>query len=767
MPRKRAFFLVFVWIVTLAAPAMAKDPYLVRLPLKGLPMLERLHDAGIEILTLARDGHIDVVADDKQLAVLQSLGHPISIIGTPEMASANAMLDDSLGQYHTYGELEDELDSLVVNYPLITKLEVIGTSIEGRDISVLKISDNPLIDEPEAEVLIMGCHHARELMSVEIPFKFAEYLLANYGIDPTVTNLIDNREIYIAPMINPDGHVYVENNHAGAWWTWWRKNRRDNGDGSFGVDLNRNYGYNWGVDNVGSSPFGSNDLYRGSGPFSEPETQAVRDFCESRDFSVAFSYHSYGELLLLPWGYDFTYTPDHEVYVTLGDSLASQNGYFVGNPAMGAIYLTNGGSDDWGYGEQVTKNKIFSYTPEVNTSAQGGFGPPETLIQPTFDLLLPMNMSLVQYADNPYSVVGPYRPTMNPVDNSWNPNYVLSWSDNDPNDPNPVVSYDVIEYKNYHTTIDSANALSGLWEYNGFTVSGMRAQEGSGSYFSGAANNDSRHITTSTFYSVSAETDTFTSWFWYDIEMNWDYAYVEVSTDGGLIWTSLAGNLTTTSNPNGNNTGHGITGSSGGWTQGFFALTAYLGQDVRLRLNYVTDASVLGEGIYADLLTPVPTYDMATIVGDDLTGTTSLFMSPSMTGTYTYLVRAQDAEGHMSKWSNSEKTIVSTVTAAGTVVPQTRLGANYPNPFNPMTRIPYAIGSSETATGPVQVTLIIYDVNGRRVTTLADETKTAGVYEATWRGIDDQGNVMSTGVYFARLTVSGESAFVRKLVLLK
>ncbi len=106
----------------------------------------------------------------------------------------------------------------------------------------------------------MGNHHARELMSVDVPLKFAEYLLTNYGIIPEVTDMVDSREIYIAPMINPDGHVYVEQNHTGDSDYWWRKNRRDNLDSSFGVDLNRNYGYQWGFDDVGSSP-GSEQHY--------------------------------------------------------------------------------------------------------------------------------------------------------------------------------------------------------------------------------------------------------------------------------------------------------------------------------------------------------------------------------------------------------------------------------------------------------------------------------------------------------------------------
>ena len=218
-------------------------PYIVRVPYKGRAVLKALVDQNIDILSLGRDGYFDVAADAQELEFLRTLGVPISVIRTPDMVSMAAQLDDSLGLYHTYGEMESTLTALETAYPGLAKLDVMGTSIEGRNIYVLEISDNVLVSEDEPEVLIMGNHHAREIMSVEIPLKFAEYLLENYGVDPTVTEMIDNREIYIAPMINPDGHVYVQQNHSGSSDYWWRKNRRDNGDGSFGVDLNRNYSY--------------------------------------------------------------------------------------------------------------------------------------------------------------------------------------------------------------------------------------------------------------------------------------------------------------------------------------------------------------------------------------------------------------------------------------------------------------------------------------------------------------------------------------------
>ncbi|UCG52452.1 MAG: immune inhibitor A [Candidatus Latescibacterota bacterium] len=773
MPTRRRLPVVltlFVFVtISLAGLLYAADgdEYLVRIPLKSPNVYKSLVERDIEVLAFNRDGLVDVLANSKQLDYLLTLVFPISVMHTPDMMPVAAELDDSLGMYHTYGEMESVLTDLETNYPDLADLDVMGTSLETRNIYVLKISDNVLLSEGEPEVLIMGCHHAREIMSVDVPLRFAVYLLENYGIDPVVTDMVDNREIYIAPMINPDGHVYVQHNHSGWWGNWWRKNRRDNGDGSIGVDLNRNYGYMWGYDDVGSSPNPISDVYRGTGPFSEPETQVVRDFCQSRRISVALSYHTYGELLLYPWAYAPLYTDDHDLFLAMGDSLTSTNGYFAGNLAMGAIYPVNGDTDDWAYGETIEKDRFFCFTPEMNSYEQGGFGPPDTLIQPTFDLVLPMNMLLLQLADNPYRVLPPYRPTLYPI-GAVPPAYRLEWSANDPADPNPVVGYDVLEFKNLGwLEQDPAESQSNHWVYDGFSHSTARSYEGSGSYYSGAENYSSHTMQASTFYRVLSETDSLTCHVWYDIETHWDYAYLEVSSDGGLTWETVPGNLTTNDNPNGNNRGNGITGSSPGWVLGIFPLTQYLGEELELRFNYVMDASVLEEGLYIDLPGPVPTYEERTIVASGIQDTTLTIVAGEI-GDFTYRVRALDAENQKSLWSNSQTITIDDLTAVGDA-PRlvSRLGPNYPNPFNPVTRIPYTVGTNNGTGRSVRVHLGIYNVAGERVATVVNRELPPGAYEAVWRGTSDAGNALPSGVYFARLNIANKQTLTRKLVLLK
>jgi hypothetical protein len=622
------------------------------------------------------------------------------------------------------------------------------------------------VDESEPEVLYMGNHHARELMSVEMPLLFAKYLLENYNIISEVTDYVNNREIFFVPMVNPDGHVYVQNNHSGAWWTWWRKNRRVNADLSLGVDLNRNYGYEWGYDDIGSSPIMSNDLYRGTAAWSEPEVSTIRDLAEAREFEIWLSYHSYGELLLFPWGYIAQHTPDHSVFLALGDTLTDFNGYYAGNYAMGAIYSVNGDSDDWGYGEQVTKNKIFAFTPELNSSAEGGFGPPDTLIAPTFNKMLRMNMLVLEYADNPYRVVGPYSPTMYAIQSPYYPIHTLYWSANDPVDPNPVDYYEVERCKNPAFVTDEAESLSPDWVFDGFDLGGT-AYTGSYGYYSGSGDNLFHSMTAERPFFVEAASDTFTFWASYDIELDWDYAYVEVSTDLGFTWTTVEGNITTDTNPYGNNRGHGITGTSSGWVYAVFPLTAYLGQETYLRISYSTDAAVIEHGIDVDVISPVPTCETVDIAATSLSDTLLQVIPPEV-ATYRYRVYAVDADLHASAWSGSETITVTTLSSAGAPISfKSRLAQNYPNPFNPTTHIPYTVGGPVETGRPQGVTLNIYTVTGKLVATLVDERKAPGMYEAAWNGTGRGGEPLASGIYFARLVVASREVFTRKLVLLK
>ncbi len=289
----------------------------------------------------------------------------------------------SQGGYLTYSEMLAVLDDMAAQYPnlISTRAPLSTQTNEGNDIFWLRLSDNPTVDEDtEPEVLYTALHHAREPNSMAQMIYFLWYMLENYETDPEVQYLVDNVEMYFVPCLNVDGYLYNElTDPTGG--GFWRKNRRVNGDGTFGVDLNRNYGYEWGINDTGSSPNPNGQTYRGTAPFSEPETVAMKDFCEAHEFQIAHNYHAYGNLLIHPWGYDDSPTPDDELFKSMAVEMTKQNDFVYGTGIETVGYNVNGDSDDWMYGEQTTKPVIYAYTPEVGPNATG-FWPNQGNIDP-------------------------------------------------------------------------------------------------------------------------------------------------------------------------------------------------------------------------------------------------------------------------------------------------------------------------------------------------------------------------------------------------
>lgn len=320
----------------------------------------------------------------------------LSSVTTAAVATPTHFELGSMGGFFTLNEIIDEIDEMSEEYPnLITVKESIGTSIEGRDIYMLKISDNPNVDEPENEAFLNAIHHAREPMGVSQLIFFMWHILENYDTDPELKALIDHTELYFVPVINPDGYVrnQATNPNGGGLW---RKNRRVNSNGSIGVDLNRNYGFEWAYDNSGSSGNGSSQTYRGASAFSEPETQAIRDFVNEHEFIAALNYHSYGNLLIYPWGYRPSFvTPDDPTFQTMSVYMTEENGYTYGTGDQTVGYVVNGDSDDWMYGEQTSKPKMFSMTPEVGAGSDG-FWPASSRIIPLCNEAFPLNLKLMQ-----------------------------------------------------------------------------------------------------------------------------------------------------------------------------------------------------------------------------------------------------------------------------------------------------------------------------------------------------------------------------------
>ncbi|MEK6577844.1 MAG: M14 family metallopeptidase, partial [Bdellovibrionota bacterium] len=232
-------------------------------------------------------------------------------------------------KFHNYQEVTDTLKLLQSKNADISKVISIGKSTEGKEMWALHVNTTPeaLMSNQSTKpgAIFMGNHHAREHLSVEIPLMWAQYLLDNRK-DTSISALLESRDIWILPMINPDGAEYDVSTGS---YKYWRKNRRDNKDGNYGVDLNRNYGFMWGTG--GSSNDTNSDVYMGLRPFSEPETQNVKAFVEAHlNAKVLLTFHTFSELILYPWGHKYEAienTKDHQVFEKMAATMAQWNHY--------------------------------------------------------------------------------------------------------------------------------------------------------------------------------------------------------------------------------------------------------------------------------------------------------------------------------------------------------------------------------------------------------------------------------------------------------
>jgi len=291
---------------------------LVRVRVAERQELHRFTDMGMTITDREGD-YAKLIATQDQVQQLRQLGYDPEIL-IPDMVRALDWLKEmpDRGQYHSYAELLTDLTTLVNTHPTITELDTIGYSVQGRLLLALKITDNPEQRENEPEVRIIGCHHGNEAISVEVPLSLGHYLAEQYGTDPEVTHLVDTREIWIIPMMNPDGL------QAGT-----RRNANN-------VDLNRDYGYMW--EGEGGSP----------ASYSQPETKAIYLFSQEHNFSLSLSHHSGAEYVNYLWNYTPIRTQDDSLIVNLSYGYNSYSGYPVTNGWD--WYETHGDCNDYSYG---------------------------------------------------------------------------------------------------------------------------------------------------------------------------------------------------------------------------------------------------------------------------------------------------------------------------------------------------------------------------------------------------------------------------------
>jgi len=328
----------------------------------------------IQILRTYQDGHIDAMIDSDHLSLLNNLSIPYEITIYDLAAYHQSLRKDGrggvFGNYYMYSEVRDAILTLQSQYPSIVKVDSLPTrSIEDRALYTVKISNSPGSNNGKPEVLFSGAIHAYEPIGVSVCMTDMMHLCQNYTGDPEIRWLVDNRQVYFIPVMNPDGYVYNETYPS----MMWRKNRRNNGGGSFGVDLNRNYPYKWGYDNNGSSGNPSAWNYRGTAPASEPETQAVVDFVNNQNIRTWHNHHSPGDVLLIPFSYINSYPWDDTLeYYTICREESLLYGFVDwGNSTQAYGYPCNGELGDWAWCDSATY-MIFGLVPELGPDYWGG-----------------------------------------------------------------------------------------------------------------------------------------------------------------------------------------------------------------------------------------------------------------------------------------------------------------------------------------------------------------------------------------------------------
>jgi murein tripeptide amidase MpaA len=341
-------------------------------------------------------GSIDIQITPDQTKALDKLGIPHHLMINDVQALLDAehqQIDNAHRQrdiawfntYRTTAEISTQLDALAAASPQLASTFIAGQTLEARNIKGIRFSSPDLPGNPRSgrpSVLFNACQHAREWISPMTAMWVADTMLSNYNTDPHIHALLDKVEVIVIPIVNVDGYTYT---WGGSNQRLWRKNRRNNGDGTFGVDTNRNWGYQWG--GAGTSTTTSSDIYRGTSPFSEPETQVMRDFITANpSIRAHIDFHSYAQLILSPWGYTLE-EPTRDfasLFDSGGGAMASaiyavnQKSYVFG-PSYSTIYPASGVAPDWCFGARG----IMSWTIELRDTGQYGFVLPADQIVPT------------------------------------------------------------------------------------------------------------------------------------------------------------------------------------------------------------------------------------------------------------------------------------------------------------------------------------------------------------------------------------------------
>lgn len=377
--------LILSVLLTMAATALGGR--LVRIPVATDSDFLEIHSMGYDVTSGSRSqGFVDIMVEERFLdETLQR--YPGARLLPIEWSQLLPRDDrDEYGFYHSPNENDAFWAGLAQSSDMVDTPTSYGTSYEGRNLYYVRITN---AGSGAPAILFDALIHGREPGGNSAVIDFAQWLTTEYGNDTMATFILDNAQVYFVPMVNVD--AYIENGPGGGMQ---RKNMNFTTPvASSGIDLNRNWGYMWGYDDSGSSPDPYDETYRGSAAFSEPETQALRDFIETINPLGGFNYHTYGGYFLYPWGYVNQPTPDQTTFQAWGQQMADPIGYEYGRSGQ-VLYSVNGEACDWQYGQ----HGMMFITPEVDDDGFWGSQNNQSLLETnnlecrSMNILLCMNL---------------------------------------------------------------------------------------------------------------------------------------------------------------------------------------------------------------------------------------------------------------------------------------------------------------------------------------------------------------------------------------
>jgi len=679
----------------------------------------------------------DIVADQVTMDKIINSGLSYELI-VPSIALEKEKVR---AQYLSYAQITDSLRQMVQNFPSICKFDSLPIpTYEGNWIYGIKISDNPGVEEDdEAGILVEGTHHSREWACPIMVLFFADSMLSAYGNVPEITEIINNTEIYCFPVINVDGYLY--DYPAGYYW---RKNREPFG-GSIGTDPNRNYGCcagelegEWGAVDAGKACHDPGDItFCGAYTNSGDETRSLAMFVRSHICNAYMTYHSYSELLMWPWGWKGQETPDSLLYDQKGNYMADMiqrlgGGTYGRGTVYNAIYPVSGSSMDWLYSwcHYVGGISNLSFTAELGTSFYQPQSDLDEICYQNFKAL----KYLAHFADSIVilceGAVAP--PEIYPL-GTVGENFTIYWHPVNSNDNHPL-QWELVELSAPTVIEDDLESGTGRWILEGFTSSTSQAHSGTHSLFSGNQDNMNHAVRSVHPYPVESG-DSLTFWCRYDLEDDYDVAVVEVSEN-----TKEWFNLDTTR----------FNGTQNSWVRKSYSLENWVGKSIYIRFRAMTDGSLLGSGFYVDDIYPSCIFNSVTTISSSIPDT-SYYFSNHPEGEYYYYVK-----GYNTTWGWGDYSCLKKANVVVGIEEKPNVGVRpdtpkfslYPNPFYRTTTVSFYRGDREE-----DAFIKIYNSTGRLVRNFVLKSEGQKQNSVLWKGLDDSGRPLPTGVYFVHYTI--------------